>query len=172
MTLLLPPFGLNWTLGNYTSANRTTGKLYAGDFAVLAGSSQAIAQVGSAFYGPYGTRRIRVEAKVTVDRYRVTAPAFLGYASAEALLNLRVMDGSQIVAHDRRSLARAIAVLFWVSELKGGPFTVSMATEFYGGGNRQYSAHVDVETWVGGGGFVGPDASCSATVHQLDVRVL
>lgn len=172
MTLLLPPYGLNWTQGSYTNADRNTGRLTSWHSTIYAGVFQNVAQVGSAFYGPSGTRRIRVEARVTVNSYRLWTPAALGYASSEAILNLRVMDGSNVVAHDRRSLARALAVVFWNTELKGGPFTLTMATEFSGGGGRQYSAHVDVETWIGSGGLAAASADCFATVHQIDTRAI
>ncbi|KAB7746567.1 hypothetical protein GA707_03530 [Nostocoides sp. F2B08] len=173
-TILRPPYTLNYTQGSgYLTADRNSGRLWSLQSLSFLGSSQAIAQVGSAFQGPAGTRRIRVEATVLVNHYSAFTPAFFGYASAESIINLRVMDGSRVVALDRRSLARAIAAVFWMTDLRGGPFTIAMATEFWGGGGRQYSAHVDVETWVGAGGIgAGAVASGSAVAQEIRVRVI
>lgn len=175
MTILLrPPYGLNYTQGSgYLTADRNTGRLWSLQSLSFIGSSQAIAQVGSAFQGPSTQRRVRVEATVLVNHYSVLTPAFIGYASAETIINLRVMDGSRVIAHDRRSLARAIAAVFWMTELKGGPFTIFMATEFWGSGARHYSAHVDVETWIGAGGIgAGALASGSAVAQEIRIRVI
>jgi hypothetical protein len=171
--VLRPPYGLNYKRGDYTVANRDTGYLYSSHSALFAGSFQNVAQVGSAFYGPSGSRRIRAEAKVDVPGFMVYTPALFGYASAEAILNLRIMDGSRVVAADRRSLGRAIAALFWISEVKAYGLSLTLATEFVGGYGRQYSTHVEVETWVGAGGpGAGALASCSAYVREINVRVL
>lgn len=173
-TILRPPYSLNYTQGSgWLTANPTTGRISSSQMLTFIGSSQAIAQVGSAFQGPWSTRRIRVEATVRVEYYSLFTPAFFGYASAETIMNLRVMDGSQVVAHDRRSLGRAIAAVFWITELKGGPFTIFMAAEFYGGGGRRYTANVDVETWVGAGGIgAGANASGYAVAEEIRVQVL
>lgn len=172
MTRLTAPYGLNWTKGHTTTADRATGKLYSKHSMIYAGSFQNVAQLGSTFYGPSGTGKIRVEANVTVNAYELSAPAFFGYASAEAIVNLKVMDGSKIVAKDRRSVGRAQSVVFFWSVVKGGPITFTLATEFTGGLGRQYSAHVDVETWIGGGGVTGLMAKCDAKVNHIDVRAL
>ncbi|KAB7744457.1 hypothetical protein GA707_07465 [Nostocoides sp. F2B08] len=173
-TILRPPYALNYTQGSgYLRADPGAGRLANSQTIHFIGSSQSIAQVGSGFQGPSGTRRIRVEATVRVDSYFLFTPALIGYASAETIMNLRVMDGSRVVAHDRRSLGRAIAAVFWVTDLRGGPFTLYMAAEFWGGGGRQYSAHVDVETWVGAGGIgAGAIASGYAVAQEFRVRVL
>ena len=173
MVALVAPYGLNYKRGDTTTADRSTGRLYSYQFIAIAGSYQNVAQVGSAFYGPSGTRLIRAEAVIDVGWFRVWTPAFFGYSSAEAILNLRIMNGSQVVAHDRRSLGRAIAAVFWNSEITARDLSITMATEFWGGSGRQYSAMVEVETWVGAGGpYAYATASCSAKVRQIDVRVL
>lgn len=173
MPLLQAPYGLSYKRGDYTVADRTSGRLYSSQMMMYAGSWQNVAQVGSAFYGPSGNRRIRAEARVDIPYYSVVAPAFFGYASAEAIINLRVMDGSRVVASDRRSLARAIAALFWYTEFRASNVSLTLAAEFWGGYDRQYSTHVEVETWVGAGGpGAGALASCSAYVREINVRVL
>lgn len=49
---------------------------------------------------------------------------------------------------------------------------MTLATEFVGGGNREYTAHVDLETWIGAGGSCGASAQASATVEQIVIRVI
>lgn len=173
MPILRPPYGLSYKRGDRTSANRSNGLVSSSQFIGIAGSFQNVAQVGSSFYGPSGSRRIRAETRVDVGHLGIYAPAFFGYSSAEVILNLRILDGSRVVAHDRRSLGRAISAVFWNSEIEASDLRVTLAAEFTGGGGRRYSTHVELETWVGAGGpFAYASTYCWANVDHINVRVL
>jgi hypothetical protein len=137
---------------------------------VFAGPWQNVAAVGSTFGTAPGVRRIRAEALTHVPRYSLLAPAFGGYASAEAIINLRVLDGSRVVASDRRGLGRAISVLFWPSEVKGAGY-YTLACEFDGGEGRTYSVWAELETWAGGGGVAAVTAGAYAYVRQIVIRM-
>lgn len=169
-TILRAPYQLLWTQGEKTRVDLNAGKILSYQGWMAAGWFQNIAQLGSAFRAPWATRTIRVVAWVNVPLMWVTAASTIGYASAEALVNLRVQDGSRLIASDRQSLARAISFL-WVSHYSGSR-RLMLATEFSGGGNREYSAHVNVETWVGAGGHAVAVSNVEAIVEHIEIQFI
>jgi hypothetical protein len=80
--------------------------------------------------------------------------ACLGYASVEALLNLKVLDGTQLKGSNRLCLARSIGAVFWASSIYGsGAYMLSCEFNNSYGTSRNYAAMVELATWAGGGGL-------------------
>jgi hypothetical protein len=78
----------------------------------------------------------------------------LGNASAEILINLKVLDGTRLRGSNRLSLPRSIAVVFWASSIDGsGAYMVSCESDHPYGTPHNYAALVELETWAGGGGL-------------------
>ena len=90
---------------------------------------------------------MRVEAAPMLSYYAFAATGLIGYASAEAIVNLSVLGATS----DRRSLARSIAVVLWFAGCEQKePVRVPLACEFAPGRNR-YWAILQIEVWSGGG---------------------
>jgi hypothetical protein len=80
--------------------------------------------------------------------------ACLGYASAEALLNVKVLDGSQLKGSNRLCLARSIGAIFWASSIYGsGAYMLSCEFNHSYGTPSNYAAMVELATWADGGGL-------------------
>jgi len=147
------PYELSARLGSEAVANRTTGGI-SDDNETWVGSTQHLASVGSTFVADASVRRIRVET--TIDLYYFTViGALFGYASAEVLINLKVLNGSQVVGSNRLSLLRQWGVVLWVTSQSGsGTYTLACEFDHSYGTPRTYSAIGELETWTGGGGAV------------------
>ncbi|TQM63665.1 hypothetical protein [Humibacillus xanthopallidus] len=92
-TLTIPkPYTLGSTTGSAT-ADRNTGRLSNYNF-LMVGSQQQLASVGGSFAADAAVRRIRVETVVDASYYTQIG-AIWGYASAEVILNLKVLDGAR-----------------------------------------------------------------------------
>jgi hypothetical protein len=150
-TALSAPYTLSSAVGG-ASANPANGQLYSYNW-VNVGSNQQLASVGSTFYADPTVRRIRIESIVDIS-YGTLVYACWGYASAETLLNLKVLDGTQLMASNRLSLARSIGAVFWTSEINGsGAYMLSCEFNHSYGTPRNYAAIAELETWAGGGGL-------------------
>jgi hypothetical protein len=150
-TALSAPYTLSSAVGGAT-ANPANGQLYSYNW-VDVGSNQQLASVGSTFYADPTVRRVRIESIVDVS-YGTLVMACLGYASAETLLNLKVLDGTQLMGSSRLSLARSIGAVFWASSIDGsGAYMLSCEFNHSYGTPRNYAAIVELETWAGGGGL-------------------
>ena len=147
------PYELSATLGSEAGANRTTGEIR--DFnETWVGATQHLASVGSTFVADASIRRVRVEATIDMGYFTVIGAIF-GYASAEVLINLKVLNGSQVVGSNRLSLLRQWGVVFWVTSQSGqGSYTLACEFDHSYGTPRTYAAIGELETWTGGGGAV------------------
>jgi hypothetical protein len=169
------PYEMNAFLGDGAWSRSATGEF--GDYnQTWVGSTQHLASVGSTFFADKSIRRVRVEATVNLPYYYTVIGAIFGYASAELLLNLKVLNGTQVVGSNRLSLLRQWGVVFWVTSQSGGG-TYTLACEFNHsyGTPRTYAAIGELETWTGGGGtlIVSPaTASGFGTNQKLVVTLI
>jgi hypothetical protein len=144
--------------------------------AAIADSHQGVAGINQTLWVPPGTRRIHVNASLH-GRYDVAAAGGLAYASAEALLNLRVLDGSNVLCSDRVSLARAMAIVFGDAEDQG-TFSKQLACEVTRSNPAdpgELTIEVDAEGWVGVGGFGGARATiwgAAPVLQEINVNFM
>lgn len=173
-TLTIPkPYTLGSTTGDAT-ADRNTGRLSSYNN-VMVGSQQQLASVGGSFAADAAVRRIRVETTVDAS-YWTSIGAIWGYASAEVILNLKVLDGATVRGSQRLSLVRTISAVLWVSSDSGsGAYTLACEFDHAYGTPKTYAALVELETWAGGGGLlvVSPaTASGSATPRNVTITLM
>ncbi|TQM57828.1 hypothetical protein [Humibacillus xanthopallidus] len=170
-TLTIPkPYTLGSTTGSAT-ADRNTGRLSSYNN-VMVGSQQQLASVGGSFAADAAVRRIRVETIVDAS-YWTNIGAIWGYASAEVILNLKVLDGATLRGSQRLSLVRTISAVLWVSSDSGsGAYTLACEFDHAYGTPKTYAALVELETWAGGGGLlVISPATASGTATPRNVTV-
>ena len=170
-TLTIPkPYTLGSTRSGAT-ADRNTGRLSSYNH-VEVGNQQQLASVGGTFAADAAVRRVRVETVVDASYWTVVG-AIVGYASAEVIVNLKVLDGATLRGSQRLSLLRTISAVFWVSSDSGsGAYTLACEFDHAFGTPKTYAALVELETWAGGGGlFVVSPATASGTVTPRDVTV-
>jgi hypothetical protein len=170
-TLTIPkPYTLGSTTGSAT-ADRNTGRLSSYNW-LMVGSQQQLASVGGSFAADGAVRRIRVETVVDASYYTQVG-AVWGYASAEVIVNLKVLDGATLRGSQRLSLVRTIGAVLWVSSDSGsGAYTLACEFDHAFGTPKTYAALVELETWAGGGGLtVVSPATASGTVTPRAVTV-
>ena len=170
-TLTIPkPYTLGSTAGKAT-ADRNTGRLSSYNW-LMVGSQQELASVGGSFAADAAVRRIRVETVVDAS-YWTQIGALWGYASAEVIVSLKVLDGATVRGSQRLSLVRTIGAVFWVASNSGsGAYTLACEFDHAYGTPKTYAALVELETWVGGGGLtVVSPATASGTVTPRNVTV-
>ena len=170
-TLTIPkPYTLGSTRSGAT-ADRNTGALRSYNH-VDVGNQQQLASVGGTFVADAAVRRIRVEAVVDASYWTVVG-AMLGYASAEVIVNLKVLDGATLRGSQRLSLLRTISAVFWISSDSGsGAYTLACEFAHAYGTPKTYAALVELETWAGGGGlFVVSPATASGSVTPRNVTI-
>ncbi|WP_404388771.1 hypothetical protein [Humibacillus xanthopallidus] len=170
-TLTIPkPYTLGSTRSGAT-ADRTTGALRSYNH-VEVGNQQQLASVGGTFTADAAVRRIRVETIVDTSYWTVIGAIF-GYASAEVIINLKVLDGATLRGSQRLSLLRTISAVFWISSDSGsGAYTLACEFDHAYGTPKTYAALVELETWAGGGGlFVVSPATASGTATPRNVTV-
>ena len=174
-TTLTAPYGLHWSGGGAT-AEPATGRVSSFN-TVYVGVNQQLAAVGSSFLAESNVRRVRVETTINVGSFYTSVGACWGYASAEVIINLKVLDGSNLVSSDRRSLSRSIAVILWISSHSGsGRYTLSGEFDHSFGTPRNYTTMAELETWAGGGGvlLLSPASAYvySTTVERINVTLI
>jgi hypothetical protein len=170
-TLTLPkPYTLGSTTGSAT-ADRNTGSLWNYN-SLLVGSQQQLASVGGSFAADAAVRRIRVETIVDAS-YWTNIGAIWGYASAEVILNLKVLDGATLRGSQRLSLVRTISAVLWIASDSGsGAYTLACEFDHAYGTPKTYAALVELETWAGGGGLtVVSPATASGTATPRNVTI-
>lgn len=76
-----------------------------------------------------GVRRVRVYVTLEPTAYRANALNIGGYSSAEAIVNLRLLEGARVLASDRISLGHAFVV--WIGDSHvGATRPVTLQCEF------------------------------------------
>jgi hypothetical protein len=99
--------------GGYALANAGTGRIYADEsLLVLAGSfrSSSLASVGASFRVPAGMRRVEATVSPAVAFF-LRAHTLTGAGAAEVTLEIRVLDGTRVVARQRRTVARTSVLI-------------------------------------------------------------
>ncbi|MCX6367911.1 MAG: hypothetical protein NTX57_14575 [Armatimonadetes bacterium] len=158
--------------GDKRAATAADGKLSAFSILVWVGSEQIRSFITQSLAVPAGVSRVSVAANLSAVSWWQGVVIVLGYGNTESIVNLRVMDGSRVVASDRISLKRiSIPVAGGSSESGSGP--VSLRCEFNRdrpGDISNYTLIAEVENWAGLGSILGTIASCStiATVGSFD----
>src|SRR5262249_43427634 len=98
---------------------------------------------------------IRVEGTIHTLSIYAYALAIFGYASAEIILNLKVLDGTRLVGSSRLSVLRVISVVAWMSAVyASGQYTFSVEFDQVPGTPRTYTAIGELETWAGGAAVI------------------
>jgi len=172
--LTLPaPFTSSGTSGSKNKAFANNGFLYAEGKTTFVGSVQSRSFITQSLAVPAGVNRVSVSANFSEFRWSLIVAVILGYGNVESILNLRVMDGSRVVASDRISLKRvSVPAAGWVQE--SGTETQSLRCEF----NRErpgdivtYTLIAELEIWAGGGGLLGAhtDVSTTGKIASFDV---
>jgi len=137
-TALRAPYSLGSTSGGAT-ADRNSGRLSSYN-SVMVGSQQQLASVGSSFFGDASVRQVRVESVVHAN-YGTSIGADWGYASAEVLINLKVLDGTQVKGSNRLSLVRTISAVLWIASDSGAAaYTLSCEFDHSYGTPGSYAA--------------------------------
>lgn len=97
----------------------------------------------------------------------VNTNGFLRYASAEARVNLRVMEGSRQLCSDTFHLARSMTVAVGADE-QTGEQPVSLQCEFTRStpdSPETYFVVAEFEAWTGVGGGVGATVFMDGSLH-------
>ena len=177
----LPDSSVQNFSGPYTSSGTqgagaragTDGNLLIERSVTFAGSEQTLAHITQDLNVDSGYRRVVVEATVRAFRYHTHADAlFAGYSSAEAIINLRVLEGTRVVASDRVSVARSRVFMFgWDTRRRSIPER-TLRCEFVrpsAGEVGRYTVVVEFEGWVGAGGLAGADVVMQGTIRPIRV---
>jgi hypothetical protein len=164
---LSAPFTSAGTSGASTvGANAATGDLDLFNQLGFAGSVQKVAFISETLSVERGVRRVRVSATLDPVRYYANGLSIgAGYSSAEAIVNLRVMESSHVVASDRVSLARLVTAVAGYGSSEGSR-PVTLGCEFtrpIPDDATTYTLIAEIEGWAGAGGF--SEASLSETAH-------
>jgi hypothetical protein len=164
------PFTAAGRIGRDSTAD-TSGSLGLFGTASVATSFQDLALVSQTVPVESGVRRIRVYATFPQVYYQLTGFVALGYASAEAIVNLRVIEGSRVLASDRVSLGRVIGPVIgggWPD----GERPVTLYCEFArdaSGVPATYSLIAEFEGWTGSGGIALAHVGMYGVLQQFQV---
>lgn len=173
-SILSAPYTSAGTSGDYSRAVAATGDLYLYANVEFAGSIQKVAFISQTLPVERGIRRVRVSATLDPVYYYVagySAPP--GYSSAEAIVNLRVMDGSRVVASDRISLWRLVTAVVGGGATSGSR-PVTLRCEFTRPSPDDattYTLIADIEGWAGAGGLWYSQTSVIERAHLQQFQV-
>lgn len=171
MEIFTAPFTSEGRIGGDVVAQASTGRLALANQIHIAGSSQKLGFITQDLFVERGMRRIRVFARFDPTTYGTFANALLGYSSAEAIVNLRLLEGSTVVASDRLSLSRSIAAVIGSDHREGArPLTLQFDyTRPAPDDETTYTLVAEVEGWAGAGGLSDAITYVNATVRQFQV---
>ena len=173
MAVFTAPFTSEGHVGGDVVAQASTGRLAFSNEIHVLGSSQKLAFISQDLFVERGMRRIRVFARFDPTTFGTFAGTVLGYSSAEAIVNLRLLDGSTVVASDRLSLSRSVAAVIGCNHTEGAR-SVTLQFDYTRPApddETTYTLVAEVEGWAGGGtGFLS-DAMMyvNSTVRQFQV---
>jgi hypothetical protein len=139
-----------------------------------AGSDQERAFVSSALTIDRGVRRVVVDAPFDDVRYSFWGETVLGYANLEAIVNLRLMNGIDVIASDRVSLGRDSLIAFAFDDrydLHAFPILHCEYERPTGGDAGRYTIVVELESWAGVGGIADGRTDMRGTVREFDVQL-
>ena len=106
-----PPYATAGTAGTdillaQAFANPVEGELRVDTTTVYIGTTQTRAFIVHKIPVPTGTRALSVSAEFDEIQFAARADTIFGSASADAIVNIRVLRGDRVIARNRRSLAR------------------------------------------------------------------
>jgi hypothetical protein len=151
-----------------------SGELKFLNFVNIANSMQLTAFISQTLQVASGTRRVRVSATLDPVIHYVdgtTLPPTPGYTSAEVIVNLRVMDGSRVVASDRISLGRVVTAVVGGGR-SAGRRPVTLTCDFtrpQPDDATTYTLVAEIEGWAGAAGLSFATAQGQAHVRQFHV---
>jgi hypothetical protein len=175
VTTCTPPYDLTAGTGSATDVqvNAQTGDLTLVNSATVAGSSQQLASVGVTVPIGHAVTHLRVEADVYIGWGGTHAIATPGYASAEVILHLKLLDGATVLQDQSLSLARSIAAVFSWDDKEIVPGVRRLTLDYARPGGApsdvNLSAIVEVETWAGAGALGTALAELRCGVNQIVV---
>ena len=109
--VLSAPFTSAGTLGEHSLSNAARGDMSIGLQVNVAGTAYRLASISQTLAVEPGVERVRVFGAFDPARFVTMAVSTCGYASSEAIVNLRIMEGSRLIASDRISLWRVVSIL-------------------------------------------------------------
>ena len=149
------PFTNAGTIGSDdVRANELSGELSVRNDFLFGNSIQKLAFITKEIEIRPGDQRVRVSVNFEYVRYLVRAFVLAGYASAEARVNLRLMEGSHQLCAEPLSLSRVYAAVVWES-FDRGDRPVQLACEYerpHPEDPATYTMVAEIESWVGGAG--------------------
>ena len=173
-SILSAPYTSAGMSGDFSTANASTGDLSLYIDLGFAGSIQNVAFISQTLPVERGVRRVRVSATLDPVRYNLmslTSPPLGGYSSSEAIVNLRVMDGSLVVCSDRLSLGRSVtAVVGYLTP--SGMRPVTLRCEFtrpVPDDATTYALIAEIEGWAGAGGLSAAAVDEIANLQRFHV---
>lgn len=171
MAIFTAPFTSEGHVGDDVVSQASTGRLALANAIHVAGSGQKLAFITQDLFVERGMRRIRVFARFDPTTFGTFANALLGYSSAEAIVNLRLLNGSRVVASDRLSLSRSVAAVIGSNRTEGTrPVTLQFDyTRPAPDDETTYTLVAEVEGWAGAGGLSDAIVYVNATVRQFQV---
>ena len=166
------PFTSQGTFGGRSTADRNSGRILVDVAVDFAGSEQRLAFITQNVAVGRGVRSVRASAALDPVQYYAGAIALLfGYSSAEAIVNLRVMEGSREMCSERVSLARAISAVAGFPHPSGTrPVTLQCGfTRAAPETPTTYHLVAELEGWAGAGGLAGAFVGMTGTLRQFEV---
>ena len=169
------PYPLFAREGQSASVTPDTGSSRCTAEIAIAMWSQSLASVGSTVDVPPDVRRVRVDAIVQVPDYYVGAWAVytaVGYAALN--LHLKLMDGANVVATSKFTVADTLAFILWFSQKSGsGRYPISLEFTQAPGVPRTFAGVVMLEAWAACGVVLNwAKASGGAKVESINYRLI
>ncbi len=159
------------------TVDRRTGRMYVNMVAAFINAQFMTASLHQSFRVPADARVIRAELNFAEGpHWWITMDAIGGYASAEAVVSLRIMDGATVVAEDRHSAIRVVTSVVGYQLVHG----VSRRSLRLGctwtrpvvGLDGTYTIAVVYEGLAGAGGFAAVGNSGGLRLGGVRVRSL
>ncbi len=158
-----------------SSANASTGDMIIDVSALGAMSLYKEASISQTIPVERGIHRIHVSVTLDPFMYAIGG-AGVGYGSSEAVVALRITEGSRaerIFCSDRESLGRIIwAVVGYGVTQQWRPITLQCEfTQPVSETTNYYSLVAEIEGWAGAGGFAAASSTQAAHIRQFQVSL-
>lgn len=165
------PFTSEGHVGDDVVAQASTGRLALANEIHVVGSTQKLAFITQDLFVERGMRRVRAFVRFEPTTFGTFVNALLGYSSAEAIVNLRLLDGSTVVASDRLSLSRSVVTVIGSNRTEGTrPVILQFDyTRPAPDDETTYTLVAEIEGWAGTGGLSDAMMYANTTVRQLQV---
>jgi hypothetical protein len=122
---------------------------------------------------PQAATHVRLEADVAIAEGGTHTVGAFGYASAEVILHLKLLDGATLLTEQRLSLKRSVSAVCTWDDKRIAAGTQSLALDYARPGGAAtdvtYSAEVEVEIWAGVGAAGYAEGAIRCTVEAFRV---